>query len=177
MSAPDRRRLLAAFAAVALPDFVAAEPLPLIALPGDVPAPDFALPDLTGTIHHVSDYRGRTLLINFWAVWCAPCRRELPALSDLSARLKDAQIEILSVDLGDSTDRIRRFLADHPAPDLKVLLGDRTTGEAWHVQGLPVTFAVDADGIIRLGAIGERDWRAPVIERQLRTLHRGADAG
>jgi len=170
MSGVDRRRLLAAVAVGAAPNLVAAQTLPLIVLPGKVPAPDFVLPDLAGAIHHVSDYRGRTLLINFWAVWCSPCRRELPALSSLSGRLKNAQIEILAVDLGDSADRVRAFLADHPTPELPVLLGSRATGAAWHIQGLPVTFVVDADGIIRLGAIGERDWRAPAIERQLRAL-------
>ncbi len=174
MSTLDRRRLLAAFAAASLPNVAAAETLPLIVLPGSVPAPDFALPDLAGTIHHVSSYRGRTMLINFWAVWCAPCRHELPALSDLRGRLQDARIEVLAVNLGDSADRIRAFLTDHPAPDLPILLGDRTTGEAWHVQGLPITFGIDAEGIIRLGAMGEHDWRAPVIERQLRALRRGA---
>jgi hypothetical protein len=91
--------------------------------------------------------------------------------------LKEAGIDILAVVLGDSADRIRAFLADHPAPDLSVLLGDRATGESWHVQGPPVTFAVDADGIIRLGAMGERDWRAPVIEGKLRSLRRGPGAG
>jgi thiol-disulfide isomerase/thioredoxin len=146
----NRRRLLTASAAASLPNFAVAEELPLIVLPGDVPAPDFALPDLIGPIHHLSDYRGRTVLINFWAVWCSPCRRELPALSDLRDRLKEAGIDILAVELGDSADRIRAFLADHPAPDLSVLLGDRATGESWHVRGLPVTFAVDADCIIRL---------------------------
>jgi thiol-disulfide isomerase/thioredoxin len=173
----DRRRLLATFASSSLSNFAAAETLPLAVLPGNVPSPDLALTDLAGMIHRVSDYRGRAVLINFWAVWCSPCRRELPALSDLAVRLKDAQIEILAVDLGDSTDRIRGFLVDHPAPGLTILLGERAISAAWHIQGLPVTFAVDADGIIRLGAIGEQDWRAPGIERQLRTLHGRVDRG
>jgi thiol-disulfide isomerase/thioredoxin len=175
MSSLDRRQALIAFAAALIPNVTAAETLPLIALPGHLPAPDFSLPDLDGAPHRVSDYRGRTMLINFWAVWCSPCRRELPALSDLRARLTDVPIEILAVDLGDSAARIRAFLADHPAPDLPILLGDRGTGEAWHVQGLPVTFVIDAEGIIRLGAIGERDWRAPIVERQLRMLRRAGD--
>jgi len=79
--------------------------------------------------------------------------------------LNKQRIEVLAVDLGDSPDRIRAFLAAHAAPDLPILLGDRATGENWRVVGLPVTFAVDADGIIRLGAIGERDWRSPMIEQ------------
>jgi hypothetical protein len=84
--------------------------------------------------------------------------------------LNDAQIEILAVNLGDSIERIRAFLTDHPAPDLPILMGDDTTRRAWHVQGLPISLAVGPNGIIRLGAIGERDWLTAAIEQQLRNL-------
>jgi hypothetical protein len=78
---------------------------------------------------------------------------------------------VLAVNLGDGAERIRAFFADHPAPGLPVLLdGEKSTAVAWHVSELPVTFAVDPAGILRLGAIGERDWAAPGIERQLRAL-------
>jgi peroxiredoxin len=167
----DRRRVLAVLAAGCLPTRIEAEPLPLVDLPGTVPAPDFALPDLSGTLHRLSDYRGRPVLVSFWAVWCPPCRRELADLSDLRSRLSGTAVEVFAVNLGDGRERIARFLADHPAPGLPVLLDDaeRTAG-AWHVRGLPVSYAVDPMGILRLGAFGERNWRAPVIERQLRSL-------
>jgi hypothetical protein len=84
--------------------------------------------------------------------------------------LNDAQIEILAVNLGDSIERIRAFLADHPAPNLPILMGDDTTRRAWHVQGLPISFAVGPKGIIRLGAMGERDWQTAAIEQELRNL-------
>jgi thiol-disulfide isomerase/thioredoxin len=170
MSALERRRFLAAFVAGSWSKIAIAEPLLLSVLPGEVHAPDFALPDLDRTIHHVSAYRGRILLINFWAVWCAPRRRELPALSALRARLNKMPIEILAVNLGDSVERVRAFLADHPARDLPILKGDDTTRRAWRVQGLPVSFAVDPNGIIRLGAMGERDWQTAAIEQQPRNL-------
>ena len=147
-----------------------ADALPLIELPGRVEAPDFTLPDLAGGPHRLSDFRGRPVLISFWAVWCAPCRRELPAIAALRSRLKDTNIEVLAVDLGDSLDRIRAFLADHPLPSLPILLGGRAIGKAWHVQGLPVAYVVDGNGTLRFGTLGERDWNAPVIERQLRGL-------
>ena len=177
MSAIDRRLLLAmAAAGVCSPGSAFADALPLVELPGHVAAPDFSLRDLEGMVQRLSDYRGRLVLVSFWAVWCAPCRRELPAMSDLRVRLANTGIEILAVNLGDSADRIEAFLADHPAPNLPVLLGERATGAAWHVPGLPVAYAVDSGGILRLGAIGEQDWRDPAIEGQLRALTRKVGA-
>ena len=143
----------------------------MIELPGEVTAPNLALPDLSGKTRRLADYRGRPVLVNFWAVWCPPCRRELAALAELRSRVVGAGIEVFAVNLGDSSERIMTFFADHPAPGLPVLLdGEKSAAVAWHVSELPVTFAVDPAGILRLGAIGERDWRAPEIERQLRAL-------
>lgn len=178
MNAIDRRRLLRVFANLSLlptaPLAASADALPLVELPGNVEAPDFLLPDLAGNLHRLHDYRGRPVLVSFWAAWCAPCRRELPSLADLSSRLKDAKVEI---NLGDSPERVAAFLTDHPAPGLPILLGDRGTGEAWHVQALPVAYAVDAEGILRLGALGEADWNSPLVERQLRGLGRTGPSG
>lgn len=171
MSVIDRRRLLTMLAAVALPVPARSEPLPLVELPGEVPAPDFMLPDLSGKLRRLSDFRGRPVLVSFWAVWCPPCRRELAELADLRRRLADTRIEVFAVNLGDSAERIASFLAGHPAPELPVLLdADKTAATPWHVRALPVAYVVAPDGMLRLGAIGERDWRAPVIERQLREL-------
>lgn len=178
MSAMDRRVLMATVAGVCLSPAAALaasdDALPLIELPGHVEAPDFVLPDLLGAAHRLSDYRGQPVLISFWAVWCPPCRRELPSLAGLNARLKDASIAVLALNLGDGPERVGAFLADHPSPGLPILLGQSATGDAWHVQGLPVAYAIDAYGILRLGAIGERDWETPSIERQLRTLSEAA---
>jgi peroxiredoxin len=167
----DRRRLLSLIAAVLLPQAARADPLPLTELPGGVEAPDFVFSDLNGGVHRLADYRGRPLVVAFWAAWCAPCRRELPALADLRARLADTRVEILTINLGDRPDRVASFLRDHPAPGLPVLLDSENAAAAsWHVRGLPVAYAIDSGGILRLGALGERDWRANVIEAQLRAL-------
>lgn len=168
----QRRQLLSLLAAVALPAAASAEMTPaLIALPGKIPAPDFALPDLAGKVHRLADYHGKPLLVSFWAVWCPPCRRELAALAELRAKLADGGIAVLAINLGDSAERISAFLSDHPAPNLPILLDrDKSMAAAWHVQGLPVAYAIAPTGTLTLGALGERDWRMPEIERQLRAL-------
>jgi len=167
----DRRQLLAMPAALALPAAASAEALAMVSLPGEIVAPDLALPDLAGQVRRLSDHRDRPVLVSFWAVWCPPCRRELGALADLRARIAGTGIEVFAVNLGDIAERIAAFLADHPAPGLPVLLdSEKSAAVAWHVRELPVAFAVDRTGILRLGALGERDWRTPEIERQLRAL-------
>jgi thiol-disulfide isomerase/thioredoxin len=172
-SSMDRRRLLSLLvaAAWAWPESAFADALPLTRLPGEVAAPEFELSDLSGTPHRLSAYRGRPVLVNFWAVWCPPCRRELAALAELRARVAADGIEVLAVNLGDSAERVMSFLAEHPAPSLPILLDtEKASARAWHVQALPVGFAVDPAGVLRFGALGERDWRFPEIERQLRSL-------
>ncbi len=174
MNVIGRRRLIVTTATAFISGVVraSADALPLVELPGRVQAPDFDLPDLAGVTHRLSDYRGRAVLVSFWAVWCAPCRRELPALAVLRAKLEGARIAFLAVNLGDAPERIVAFLADHPAPGLPILLGAKAIAKAWHVQALPVAYALDGEGILRLGALGERDWNSPDVERQLRSLDR-----
>lgn len=164
----SRRALLAGFASASAATIVRAEPLPLIPLPGHVAAPDFALPDLNNRTHRLADYRGRPLLVSFWAVWCPSCRKEMPELAALRQTISDG-VTVLTIDVGDSDDRISEFLDMNLVSGLTVLRdSDKSVATAWHVLGLPCAYGVSATGQLRLGALGARDWTAPAIENQLR---------
>lgn len=167
----SRRTLLAGLATAGAATLVRAEPLPLVALPGNVAAPDFALPDLEDKTHRLADYRGRPLLVTFWAVWCPSCRKEMPALAALRETLTDEGIAVITINAGDSRRHIEAFLDRNPVPGLPVLRDtDKRVMTAWHVLGLPSAYAVSPDGYLRLGALGARDWTAPTIKDQLRRL-------
>ena len=114
-------------------------------------------PISSGKVQRLSEFRGRPVLVNFWAVWCPPCRRELAELAELRKSLADTPFEILAINLGDSVERITTFLANYPAPDLPILLdADKTAAAPWHVRGAA-------------GRLCRRSIRHPAARRHRRT--------
>lgn len=142
----------------------------LAPVPGKVPAPDFALQDTEGRLHRLSDYRGKTVIINFWTTWCPPCREEIPSMNRAWKSLKDDGVVILAINMGEDEDTIFVFTADYPA-DFPLLL-DRG-GEViaqWPVKGLPTTYVIAPDGTIAYRAIGGREWDEAGFLEQIRNL-------
>ena len=122
-------------------------------------APDFTLPDRDGHPWQLSRQRGRTLLVNFWATWCAPCRREMPALERLHRKLGGDAFEVVGIHVGPSKD-IERFLDEVPVSFTLLTDADLALDD-WEVPMLPATFLIDAEGRTRYWALGEREWDAP----------------
>ena len=153
--------------AVALP--LAASAAELKRWTGGAPPP-LVLKDLDGREHRLDDYRGKVVVLNFWATWCEPCREEMPSFNRLKARMGDAPFVILSVNMAEGEARIGEFLQKVPV-DFPVLL-DRDSGvsRAWRARLLPYTVVLDPALHIRYTALGELDWSAPGVEASLRKL-------
>jgi thiol-disulfide isomerase/thioredoxin len=116
--------------------------------------------DIEGNAFDLKELQGRVLVVNFWATWCEPCREEMPSLQRLRERLDGRSFDVLTVNFGESRERITQFLG-HEKVALPVLLDPRKdTAKAWGVGGLPMTFLVDARGRVRYSVFGERDWNA-----------------
>ena len=134
------------------------------------PAPALALADLAGRVHRLEDYRGKVVLVNFWATWCEPCRAEMPAMNRLRASLAGRPFEVLAVNLAEPESRIRRFL-EQTRLDFTILRDtDSAVSKAWRARVLPVSFLLGPDGRIRYQVIGEYDWDQPAARKVIAAL-------
>jgi cytochrome c biogenesis protein CcmG, thiol:disulfide interchange protein DsbE len=119
------------------------------------PAPNFTLPTLDGGTASLSDYRGRPVIVNFWASWCGPCRDEFPQFVEARADHAKDGLEILGLVHDDSVDAAKSFASANGAT--WPLLNDAQQ-QAWNAYqikvGLPTTYFIDRDGIIRAVSLG-----------------------
>lgn len=126
-------------------------------------APDFVLNDLDGNQHRLSDYRGRVIIVNFWATWCPPCRAEMPSMQRAWEQLEKEGILMLGIDVGEDEDTIFQFTASYPVEFPLLMDSDSSVINQWPVRGVPTTFVVDPKGRIVYRAIGGREWDDPSL--------------
>ena len=136
------------------------------------PAPNFRLTDIDGESFNLKDARGGWVFVHFWASWCGPCRKEMPAVERMTRLLADDAVTVVLVNTAEDEDTVFTFLAG-VAPEMNSLLDrDGSVTEAWQPRGLPATYLVDPQGIIRYQALGGRPWDQPLYLDFLRNLPR-----
>jgi cytochrome c biogenesis protein CcmG/thiol:disulfide interchange protein DsbE len=127
------------------------------------PAPALELPRLMRAgAETLDDYRGRVVVLNFWASWCEPCREESPLLQRWHERMERERGTVLGVDVQDVTDDARRFIAEYDLTYPMLRDGEGITREAFAIIGFPETFVIDRRG--RIAAVK----RGPVDDRFMR---------
>ena len=133
------------------------------------PAIDFALLNLTGQQIWLSDLRGKVVIVTFWATWCPPCRTEIPELNNVYLDLKSEGVEILAIDVRESPDVVNEFVQDM-GMNYPVLLDSRGyLAYAYGVRGIPTSFFIDRQGILREMRVGG------VTEEMIRSILESID--
>ena len=132
--------------------------------------PPLELADANGAKHRLSDYRGRVVLLNFWATWCEPCRAELPSIERLRAALARRPFVVLAVQMGGSA-RTARDTAEDLGLRFPLLLDrDSRATAAWGVKTLPTSFLIGPDGAVSFSHVGELDWSSIEERRRVERL-------
>jgi len=135
-------------------------------------APTFELRGLSGETRAKRDYRGRVVLLNFWASWCPPCREEFPSLERLQQALGGRDFSVLGIAVADNEAAVGRFLEGR-RPAFDVLLDDeRKTAADYRAAGVPVTYLLDRQGRLLAGKTGPRHWDGPEMQALIRAAIR-----
>lgn len=132
--------------------------------------PPLDLADASGVRHRLSDYRGKVVLLNFWATWCEPCRAELPGIERLRVALAGKPFVVLAVEM-DGSARTASDTAEELGLHFPMLLDrDSSATAAWKVNLLPTTFLIGPDGAVALAHTGEVDWSSAGWRRKIQAL-------
>jgi cytochrome c biogenesis protein CcmG/thiol:disulfide interchange protein DsbE len=141
-------------------------------------APDFALKDADGKTVHLSDYKGKVVLLDFWATYCGPCRIEIPWFMDFERKHKSQGFSVLGVSMDDDGwDAVKPFITEL-AINYRVMVGDDSTAEMYGgIEALPTTFLIDRDGKIAAVHVGltSKSEMENGIEQLLQTPARGGN--
>ena len=127
-------------------------------------APDFTLKDLAGRQVRLSDYRGKVVLLNFWATWCPPCREEIPSMVRLNQVMAGKPFQMLAVSIDEGgVDAIEAFFKKSGSVLPALLDTDHAVSKRYGTTGVPETFVLDKKGVIMKKVIGGMDWSDPQV--------------
>jgi peroxiredoxin len=132
------------------------------------PAPDFALKDADGKVVHMADYKGKVVLLDFWATWCGPCKIEIPWFMEMQRKNKDRGFEVLGVAMDDEGwEAVKPFVTDLKV-NYRIVIGNDAVAQVYGgVDALPTTFLIDRDGkiaAVHVGLTSKKDFEDGVEE-------------
>jgi cytochrome c biogenesis protein CcmG, thiol:disulfide interchange protein DsbE len=125
-------------------------------------APDFTVQDADRKVE-LRDFRGKTVVLNFWATWCPPCVEEMPSLVQLEQRMGNKGVAILGVSIDVDADAYHKFLKDYKVDFLTVRDPDQKSNRLYGTFKFPETYIIDRNGVVRRKFIGAVDWSSPEI--------------
>jgi thiol-disulfide isomerase/thioredoxin len=142
----------------------------LVLLAGAAGAQPLELADLEGKPHRLDDYRGKVVLVNFWATWCAPCREEMPSIERLRQALEGKPFVVLAVNVGEGARIAGDFMQTIPNGFTVLLDRDGRTAKSWGARILPATYVIGPEGEIQIKHFGAIDWASPESRKRISKL-------
>jgi peroxiredoxin len=110
-----------------------------------------------------SQFRGKVLVLNFWATWCPPCVEEMPSLVAMQHKLKDKDVTVLGVSVDADDGAYQRFIRDHGIDFQTVRDGNQKSNNLYGTFKFPETYIIDRNGVVRRKFIGAVDWTSPEV--------------
>jgi len=132
-------------------------------------AEDFSL-ELNGRPAHLSDLRGKVVVLNFWATWCPPCVEEIGTLNALQAKLAPLGATVLGVSVDEDDDAYQKFLREHNVPFPNFRDPSKKIAESYGSVMYPETYIIGPDGRIARKIIGAQDWDGPELSGYIESL-------
>ena len=134
-------------------------------------APDFKLKNLVGDTVALNNFQGKTVLLNFWATWCLPCKEELPSMQRLYKKLGFLGVEVVAVSIDrDNPDKVKKYI-DQYNLTFPILLDPRQEArKSYFIMGLPTSYLIGADGRLKGFISGAREWDSPASIRMFSAL-------
>ncbi|MBT3203423.1 MAG: TlpA family protein disulfide reductase [Gammaproteobacteria bacterium] len=137
---------------------------------GNLSSPEFNLTDMQGNKHSLSDYQGNIVLLQFWATYCTPCRKEMPTMNNLIKKMDGKPFKILTVNMAEAKPDVQKFIDQVPV-DFPVLLdSDGAILSQWKVFAAPANFILDKKGNILFTLYGGIEWDSEEMVKKLSTL-------
>jgi thiol-disulfide isomerase/thioredoxin len=138
-----------------------ARPFEVVRVPAPEPAPAFELFDLAGRPVSLIDFRGRVVILTFWATWCEPCREEMPAMMKLARELGERGLAVVAVNVKEPAARVEAFVKELGLTFAVILDSRGEVSDRYQLQALPTTYLIGRDGNLLALALGYRDWESP----------------
>ena len=143
----------------------------IIPLTAPKKAKDFVLPDMSGNEVRLEDFRGNVVVLNIWAMWCGPCREEMPSIERLYQEFKGRNLVVLTVSVDTADTGLVKNFVDKHGYSFPVLHDSRASiMKRFGIRFLPVTFLIDGEGKVIGKAVGPRDWGQAKVTRLLEEL-------
>lgn len=125
------------------------------------PAPNFELRDANGNLWKLSDQKGKVVFVNFWATWCSVCKSEKPSIENLYMKVQDKPIQMFGILFRDNPGNLTAYFQRQRVSYPTLISNDDEVAAQYGITGVPETFIIDKNGIIREKIVGPRDWNAP----------------